>query len=306
MDPYGRSQRRMAEPLTLAHIFRKQLHMQKVSLPKALSAFLSVAAIAIFAQTSALQTETTTLNDYAYASRFPYGNAQTNSTASANNYLTDVTRQGSFTWPLNQMPLRVYIEDGTGTPGYRDGYQDYIRRAFNEWQAISNSKLTWVEVNSPGDANIVCSWTADARPKGSGVEAGETRTTIQRNAFFPNGRILSAHVMVLTDLFGRSFSNADIYKTCLHEIGHALGLQGHSDTTSDIMYPVLNSAQTTYLKERDRDTLLALYAQNDDRSSIASQPRFGQRPRPFFGYGYPRFIPFDTGAERGFVFGNFR
>lgn len=278
--------------------------MQKVSLPKALGAFLSVATIAIFAQTSALRTTTTTLNDY--ASAFPYGNTQANSVSSANNYLADVTQQGSYTWPLNQMPLRVYIEDGTGTPGYQDVYQNYIRRAFNEWQAISNSKLTWVEVNSPGEANIVCSWTADARPKGGGVEAGETRTTIQRSAFFPNGRIISAQVMVLTDLFGRSFSNADIYKTCLHEIGHALGLQGHSSTASDIMYPVLNANQTTYLKARDRDTLLALYAQNDDTSSIASQQRFGQRPRSFFGYGYPRFVPFNTGAVRGFAFGNFR
>lgn len=293
----------MAEPLTWHTIFRKQLHMQKVSLPKALGAFLSVAAVAIFAKTSVLQTETTRLNDYAYASGYPYGNVQTNSASRANNYLADVTRQGSFTWPLSQTPLRVYIEDGTGTPGYREAYQDYVRRAFNEWQTISNAKLSWMEVNSPDDANIVCSWTADARPKGNGIEAGETRTTIQRNAFFPNGRIVSAHVMILTDLFGRSFSNADIYKTCLHEIGHALGLQGHSSTASDIMYPVLNSSQTTYLKERDRDTILALYG-NDGRSSIALQPRFDQRPRPFF--GYPRLVPLNGGAPRGFIFGNLR
>jgi predicted Zn-dependent protease len=278
--------------------------MQKVSLPKALGAFLSVAATATLAQTFAFQTHTTTLPDYAYRSAYPYGNDQSNSVSSANNYLADITESGSYTWALNQMPLRVFIEDGTGTPGYRDTYQDLIRRAFNEWQVISNSKLTWTEVNSAADADIVCSWTAEARPKGNGVEAGETRTTVQRSPFFSNGRIVSAHVMVLTDLFGRSFSNPDIYKTCLHEIGHALGLQGHSSTTSDIMYPVLNPSQTPYLKDRDRNTIMALYAQASDRSSIASG-QYGQRPPRIFP-GYPRLSPMNGGWARGFVFGNFR
>ena len=274
--------------------------MQKVSLPKALGALLSVAAIATLAHSFSPQTKTTTLQDYAYSSGFPYANAQLNGVSSANNYLADITQQGSFTWPLNQMPLRVYIEDGAGTPGYRDTYQEYVRRAFNEWQVISNSKLTWTEVSSPSDANIVCSWTADARPKGNGVEAGETRTTIQRSPFFPDGQIVSAHVMVLTNLFGRSFSNADIYKTCLHEVGHALGLQGHSGTTSDIMYPVLNASQTPYLKARDQNTILSLYAQNIERSSIASR-RYSQPPRTF----YRRLVPVN-GWARGLVFGNFR
>ncbi len=280
--------------------------MQKVSLPKALGALLTVAATATFAHTASLETTTTTLPDYAYTvgfnPTFPYGNRQSNSVSNANNYLADVTHQGNFTWSLRQMPLRVYIEDGTGTPGYRDSYQDYVRRAFNEWQVISNSELTWREVNSPAQADIVCSWTAEARPKGGSVEAGETRTTIQRSPFFPNGHIVSAQVVVLTDLFGRSFSNENIYKTCLHEVGHALGLQGHSSTTSDIMYPVLNASQTPYLKDRDRNTILALYAGNDDRSSIATQ-QFEQRPAMTRGF---RSIPINGGWARGFVFGSFR
>ena len=278
--------------------------MQKVSSPKALGALLTVAAIATLTHTFAFQTNTTTLHDYVYRSAYPYSNAQSNAAFSANNYLADVTESGSYTWAPNQMPLRVFIEDGTGTPGYREAYQDLLRRAFNEWQVNSNDRLTWTEVSSADGADIVCSWTAQAQPKGNGVEAGETRTTIQRSPFFPNGRIVSAHVIVLTDLFGRSFSNADLYKTCLHEIGHALGLQGHSSTASDIMYPVLNANQTPYLKDRDRNTILSLYAQNDDRSAITSIPYNQRTPRILL--GYPRITPMNSGWARGFVFGNYR
>ncbi|HEY9732528.1 MAG TPA: matrixin family metalloprotease [Drouetiella sp.] len=277
--------------------------MQKISLPKALGAFLYLALCAVFAQFFALQNITTTLPDYAYAAGFPQPETQSSSALNASNYLADVTQQGNFTWPLNQMPLRVYIEDGTGTPGYIDGYQDYIRRAFNEWQSITNSALTWVEVNSPVEANIICSWTAEARPKGGGVEAGETQTTIQRSPFFPDGRIVRAHVVVLTCLFGRPFSNADIYKTCLHEIGHALGLQGHSSTASDIMFPVLNANQTPFLKERDRNTIMALYERINDRSTIAMRPT--PRRQPYGGGGYPPMTPVNRGWSRGFIFGNF-
>lgn len=297
----------MVEPLGLHNFLSEtKKHMQKVSSPKALGALLSVAVLAVFAHLFAFQstqTVTTTLSEYAYAAGFPFANAQSNSVSSANNYLADVTDEGRFTWSLNQMPLRVYIEDGSGTPGYRDTYQDYIRRAFNEWQSITNGTVSWTEVNSPNNADIVCSWTAQVRPKGGGVEAGETATTIQRSPFFPNGRIIKAHVMVLTSLFGHSFSNPDLYKTCLHEIGHALGLQGHSSTTSDIMYPVLNADQTPYLKDRDRNTMMALYDQSSERESIATRQIRPRSPRLVYG---PRMIPMNTPWMRGFAFGSFR
>lgn len=220
----------------------------------------------------------------------------------------------TYDFTLQQMPLHVYIEDGTGTPGYRDSYPDLIRRAFNEWQNVSNSTLSWKEVGSPEDADIVCSWTAEARPKGNGVEAGQTKTTIARNPLFGGGRIVSAHVMVLTYLFGHAFSTSDIYKTCLHEIGHALGMQGHSSTVGDIMYPVLNPNQTPYLKARDRNTITALYAQNDGRDSIASR-NYGQliaRRRfinsgndPIYGFSSPwqqMQMPSSNGYAGGWMF----
>jgi hypothetical protein len=98
------------------------------------------------------------------------------------------------------------------------------------------------------------------KANGNGVEAGETQTVVKRFPFVRQGTIVFAHVYVLTSLFGRSFSDTYTYKTCLHEVGHALGLQGHSRTASDIMFATLNPYQVPYLTERDGNTIDALYA----------------------------------------------
>src|ERR1700722_5327861 len=71
------------------------------------------------------------------------------STSAGNNYLADVTAEGGKNiWPSNRMPLKVYIEDGSNTPGYRHSFPQYVRNAFNEWQQISKGRLTWQEVSS--------------------------------------------------------------------------------------------------------------------------------------------------------------
>ena len=52
----------------------------------------------------------------------------------------------------------------------------------------------------------------------------------------------------------------DIHAVMLHEMGHALGLMGHSDDRRDIMYPRVSGQAGAGLSDRDRRTLQELYA----------------------------------------------
>jgi hypothetical protein len=91
--------------------------MQKVSLPQALGALFLTLMLTVATRAATLQSalpRASASPSLAYV--LPRGGPLT----AGYNYLAEVTEVGRFTWPLEQMPLRVYIEDGTGTPGYRD------------------------------------------------------------------------------------------------------------------------------------------------------------------------------------------
>ena len=246
--------------------------MQKKFLPIAIGSLLC----ALFASNSA-QAKFVNSND-AQANRATPASYASQVDADG-HYLGEVTQMGNLRWNFDKMPLKVFIDDGSGTPGYQGYYQDYMRKAFNEWQDTSNGKLSWREVASPNQADIVCVWTAEAKANGPGVEAGETKSTIGVNRFTGEQNIIRARISVLTSLMGRPFSDLDTYKTCLHEVGHAIGMEGHSNTASDIMYPVLNNAQTPYLKPRDINTIAHLYSAPSANAYVAQAPRF----QPQFG-----------------------
>lgn len=75
-------------------------------------------------------------------------------------------------------------------------------------------------------------------------------------------------VLYTNDPFGNYFSDKELYNTILHEIGHALGIMGHSYSTEDLMYmtadndssfyaPYRSSFQ--YLSSKDINTIRLLY-----------------------------------------------
>ncbi len=83
------------------------------------------------------------------------------------------------------------------------------------------------------------------------------------------GHILNKMTIVLysKDPHGNFFSDKELYNTALHEIGHALGIMGHSYSSDDLMYmasdnnnfytPYRSSFQ--YLSSQDINTIKLLY-----------------------------------------------
>jgi predicted Zn-dependent protease len=223
--------------------------------------------------------------------------------AAGGDYLAEIAAEsGLHRWPSSKFPLKVYIADGTGVPGYRPQFKSIMTAAFQEWQTSTGGLVSWRQVSNPQQADIVSLWTADVNARRGGIEAGNTVTLTAVDPRTRNGVIQAAKITLLTGLNGRSFNDTELRKTALHEVGHALGLEGHSSTPTDIMYASVNGAQTPYLKDRDVNTLVRLYSGNTSTytpPAVASIPRNWystpnnrwQAPQPALpsysgGYGY--------------------
>jgi predicted Zn-dependent protease len=193
--------------------------------------------------------------------------------SSCADYLSWVCTQGMYHWQENKMPIKVCISSGAGVPGYRPEFAGMVRHAFNEWVVASGEKLSWKEVKDPSQADVNVGWTDQVTQRSNGTEAGETKAYTRLNSATGQGIIYGANMSLLTELPERQFSDTDMEKTILHETGHALGLQGHSPSRTDIMYYSINADQQPELTGRDEATMAHLYANYPAADKIAAKAK---------------------------------
>lgn len=159
-------------------------------------------------------------------------------------------------WPSDRMPLRVHLPDPPASlfpdpeaieASVRDGILDWSDVAgpgipsfrFVETEGDADIRIRWAERPSGNWYVAYCAYQIDALQRRFGVEH-----------VLVTGRWRDGH---LADMH-------DVYAVVLHEMGHALGLIGHSPEPGDIMYASATITSSTALSERDRATLRALYA----------------------------------------------
>lgn len=195
---------------------------------------------------------------------------QVDSDPQAPDYLPSVcgSERRPHRWALNQMPLRIYISNGTdlnGRPvqGFRENYNMLIVQALEQWAKASNNRIAFTYVTDARQAHIVCTWTDNVsflKDRGNKVEQGVARVA-SHDA--PDGNIEISHVDVIIlvkKLEGEGYLNEDeMKKACLHETGHALGFAGHSTNNKDIMFFSDSPTVWPALTKRDKATMYRLY-----------------------------------------------
>jgi predicted Zn-dependent protease len=159
-------------------------------------------------------------------------------------------------WSPQQMPLRVHLpEPPKGF--YRDSNAvfDVVREGVSGWTDVAGPGLpSFVFVASPREADIQIDWAFES-PDPSWYVAHCVFSQTVFSKQFAIDRIL-----VTARWRDQEPSLDTLYATFLHEMGHALGLGGHSPNPADVMYGSVNADAKPELSARDRATLRALYA----------------------------------------------
>lgn len=165
-------------------------------------------------------------------------------------------------WNRESFPLSVSFSGDADVPEY---YLMRSRLAFDTWEKESGGFFNFKFADSNGDIQV--------KFIPFNVSSGGERGHLGNPAFtapdIKNNKLKKMTIFVHDrDRFGRYYPEKAVYTFVLHEIGHALGMMGHSQNANDLMYMSNMAAVVTgiepSLSKDDLNTLKLLYNMSPD------------------------------------------
>lgn len=164
------------------------------------------------------------------------------------DYVKNAYKNGKL-YLRKQGVTRIYIDPSA------EEYKDLIYSAFDEWQEPLGSAVIFRYSGNPDDASVIISCQATKN------EISDDKFGITTSKF--NGDYITESKIVIYSVnkYGKSLPKNMIYHALLHEIGHAVGILGHSIDPNDIM-STGTDVYLPHLSQRDKNTASELYSRN--------------------------------------------
>ena len=170
---------------------------------------------------------------------------------------------------FTEMPIPIYID-----PTAQPDVAQMCLTALHRWEVMTHQMVRFEVVPTPGQARILVrlhhqGFNASGTPKGAVTHIDWKLRNGHRNrasdgdntAYLVPPQIIDVNLDIVGDRLpeAKRFLLTNVFS---HEIGHALGLLGHSTVESDLLYK--ETDEYSRLSERDLNTLKKLYQTKAD------------------------------------------
>lgn len=176
------------------------------------------------------------------------------------NYLNYVLTGDGLLMKWAKFPINVYIDPKR--------QKTLAEKAFKQWQDKTNNLVSFNFVNAPETAQISVNFMDK-------LESSSTKDSYVAGfskPYYQGENIVKSNINILTinPATRQPIEDSFVYFTTLHEIGHSLGLKGHSPKSEDVMYGQASDPKAN-LTQRDINTMNLFY--KTDKKTLASRSK---------------------------------
>ncbi len=162
-------------------------------------------------------------------------------------------RAGVANWSPAELPFRLHVDPGPSDWRYAGDATSLVAEAAADWSdTVRPGVPSFVFVDDPEQAHIEIRWAPLESAANGMVGHAEPRISLV------DRHIQHFAVTVLIGSPRAPVGVAQLEHVLRHELGHAMGLLGHSPSPDDLMYPALDRGSPTP-SDRDIATLRQLF-----------------------------------------------